>query len=61
MIKYQIGDIIILQQRERHRLIGLDNLGVAATAPLTATAIAYLAFPSEENDIIRVQDDYNRK
>jgi mannose-6-phosphate isomerase-like protein (cupin superfamily) len=54
---YQNGEILVLQQGERHRLIGLDNWGVVAefwqhTDPLT---------PSDEEDIVRVQDDYSRK
>jgi len=50
------GDIIKLNQGERHRLIGLNNWGVIAeiwkhTDP---------ARPSDEDDIVRVQDDFGR-
>ena len=53
---YQNGEILVLQQGERHRLIGLDNWGVVAefwqhTDP---------DYPSDEEDIVRVQDDYKR-
>jgi mannose-6-phosphate isomerase-like protein (cupin superfamily) len=51
-----VGDEIILRQGERHRLIGLDDWGVVAefwqhTEP---------HHPSDEEDIVRVQDDYGR-
>ena len=50
------GEIIILQQGERHRLIGLDTWGIVAefwqhTDPTKA---------SNEEDIVRLQDDYLR-
>ena len=50
------GDQIILEKGERHRLIGLESTAVIAeiwrhTDPNN---------PSDENDIIRVQDDYGR-
>jgi len=53
---FKEGEIIILQQGERHRLIGLDTWGIVAefwqhTDPTEA---------SNEEDIVRVQDDYNR-
>ena len=54
---FDAGQTIILEKGERHRLIGLDNWGVVAefwqhTDPDN---------PSDEDDIIRVQDDYARK
>lgn len=54
---YQNGEIIVLQQGERHRLIGLDNWGVVAEFWQHTDVID----PSDEEDIVRVQDDYARK
>lgn len=50
------GSMIRLQQGERHRLVGLDRWAVIAeiwqhTDPL---------HPSDEEDIVRLQDDYGR-
>tara|TARA_B100000787_G_scaffold75282_1_gene55460 strand:- start:1712 stop:2191 length:480 start_codon:yes stop_codon:yes gene_type:complete len=53
---YNEGDQIILQQGERHRLIGLDDFCVVAEIwQHTDTN-----HPSDEEDIIRVQDDFGR-
>ena len=50
------GNQIILQQGERHRLIGLDDFCVVAEIwQHTDTN-----HPSDEEDIIRVQDDFGR-
>jgi mannose-6-phosphate isomerase len=50
------GDIIKLHQGKRHRLIGLDGWGVVAEIwQHTDTAN-----PSDEDDIIRLQDDFGR-
>jgi mannose-6-phosphate isomerase len=51
-----IGDIVQLEQGERHRLIGLEDWGIVAeiwrhTAP---------GNPSNEEDIVRLQDDFGR-
>lgn len=56
-LTYQNGEFITLRQGERHRLIGLSNWGVVAeiwqhTDPEN---------PSDESDIVRVQDDFQRK
>jgi len=51
-----IGDIIQLKQEERHRLIGLDNWGVVAEIWRHTDA----KNPSDEEDIVRVQDDFGR-
>ncbi|AYQ34067.1 cupin domain-containing protein [Runella sp. SP2] len=53
---YQPGDLITLRQGERHRLVGLSEWGVLAeiwqhTDPEN---------PSDEDDIVRVQDDFGR-
>jgi len=50
------GAFIKLEQGERHRLIGLENWGIVAeiwqhTNPEN---------PSDEDDIVRVQDDFGR-
>ena len=54
---FEAGETIVLEKGERHRLIGLDGWGVVAefwqhTDP---------NHPSDEEDIVRVQDDYARK
>jgi mannose-6-phosphate isomerase len=50
------GDIIKLKQGERHRLMGLEDWGVVAEIWLHTDA----ANPSDEEDIVRVQDDFGR-
>lgn len=52
----KIGDIIQLKQGERHRLIGLDGWGVVAEIWRHTDA----ENPSDEDDIVRVQDDFGR-
>ena len=54
--KFFPGDQIKLKKRERHRMIGLNNYAVIAeiwqhTDPNN---------PSNENDIVRLSDDYGR-
>ena len=51
-----IGDIIQIKQRERHRLIGLDRWGITAEIWRHTDA----KNPSNEDDIVRVQDDFGR-
>ena len=56
IVKLDEGDEIKLVKGERHRLIGLDNYAVLAeiwqhTDPNN---------PSDENDIVRLSDDYGR-
>ena len=56
MKEYQKGDLIVLEKGERHRLVGLDDWGKIAeiwqhTDP---------EHPSDEEDIIRLQDDFGR-
>jgi mannose-6-phosphate isomerase len=53
---YNEGDQIILKQGERHRLIGLDDYCVVAEI-WQHTDVNH---PSDEDDIIRVQDDFGR-
>ena len=51
------GDIIKLATGKRHRLIGMDEWGIVAEIWQHTDE----ANPSDEDDIIRLQDDYNRK
>jgi mannose-6-phosphate isomerase len=53
---YNEGNQIVLQQGERHRLIGLDETSVVAEIWQHTDA----GNPSDEEDIIRVQDDFGR-
>ena len=57
MVTYQNGDTITLKQGERHRLIGLDDWGVVAEFWQHTDA----SLPSNEDDIVRLQDDYARE
>ncbi|MEQ1552619.1 MAG: hypothetical protein ABL929_00490 [Ferruginibacter sp.] len=50
------NDIIELKKGERHRLIGLDNWGIIAEIWRHTD----INNPSDENDIVRLQDDYGR-
>ena len=49
--------MITLQKAERHRLIGLDTWGVVAEFWQHTDASP----PSNEDDIVRLQDDYARE
>ena len=56
LVEKRLNDIVILAGGERHRLVGLDSWGIIAeiwqhTVP---------GHPSDEEDIIRVQDDFGR-
>jgi mannose-6-phosphate isomerase len=53
---YNEGDQLVLQQGERHRLIGLDDYSVVAEIWQHTDA----NHPSDEDDIRRVQDDFGR-
>ncbi|RZL41820.1 MAG: phosphoheptose isomerase [Pedobacter sp.] len=54
--QYQPGNQIKLNQGERHRLIGLEDWGVVAEIWQHTDA----QNPSDEDDIVRVQDDFGR-
>ncbi len=56
IIKLNKGDIIELKQGERHRLIGTDNWGIIAEIWRHTNADN----PSDEDDIVRLQDDFGR-
>ena len=49
------GDKVTLAKGERHRLIGLDDFGVVAEIWQHTDSV-----PSDENDIVRLEDEYNR-
>jgi mannose-6-phosphate isomerase len=51
-----IRDTITLQKGERHRLIGLDDYAIIAEIWQHTDA----NHPSDEGDIVRVQDDFGR-
>ena len=51
------GDTITFQIEERHRLVGLSNFGVVAEIWIHTD----LKNPSNEQDIVRLEDDYFRK
>ena len=53
---FKEGDVIELQEEERHRLIGLSDFGIVAEIWIHTDP----ANPSDENDIVRLQDDYSR-
>lgn len=55
-ITLNIGDVIQLKKGERHRLVGLDGWGIIAEIWRHTDE----ENPSDEDDIIRVQDDFGR-
>ena len=56
LISYKKGDFIKLKQGERHRLIGLEDYAIIAEIWQHTNA----NHPSDEDDIVRVQDDFKR-
>ena len=56
VIKLSKGDIIELKQGERHRLIGTETWGIIAEIWRHTDRNN----PSDENDIVRLQDDFGR-
>jgi mannose-6-phosphate isomerase len=50
------GDTIRLAQGQRHRLVGLNGWGIIAEIWQHTDA----ALPSDESDIVRLQDDFGR-
>ena len=50
------GEIIHFKPQERHRLIGLDKIGIVAEIWIHTD----LSNLSDENDIVRINDDYKR-
>ena len=57
LVSFGAGETVVLQQGERHRLIGLDDYAVIAEI-WQHTDVTH---PSDEEDIVRLQDDYSRK
>ena len=51
------GDEINISQGERHRIIGTDDYAIVAEIWIHTDKDN----PSDEDDIVRVQDDFNRK
>jgi len=56
LVRFIEGDQVRLAQGERHRLIGLEDYGIVAEIWQHTDVI-----PSDEEDIVRVQDDFSRK
>jgi mannose-6-phosphate isomerase-like protein (cupin superfamily) len=52
----KVNDIITLKQGERHRLIGLETWGIVAEIWQHTDN----ENPSNEDDIVRIQDDFGR-
>ncbi|MBX9781955.1 MAG: hypothetical protein K2X48_01550 [Chitinophagaceae bacterium] len=53
---FEPGDIIVLNKGQRHRLVGLNGWGIVAEIWQHTDPDA----PSDEEDIIRLQDDFGR-
>ena len=56
LIEFEEGTQVKLTQGERHRLIGLSDCGIVAVISQHTSDV-----PSDESDIIRVQDDIDRR
>ena len=56
IVQMSVGEIIRLKQGERHRLVGLEGWGTIAEIWLHTDP----QNPSDEEDIIRVSDDFGR-
>jgi len=56
LVQFGEGEQVRLVQGERHRLIGLEDYGIVAEIWQHTDII-----PSDEEDIVRVQDDFSRK
>ncbi|WP_143961681.1 cupin domain-containing protein [Litoribacter populi] len=52
----EIGEVVKLKQGERHRLVGLRKWGMVAEIWMHADP----SNPSDEEDIVRVEDDFDR-
>ncbi|MBS1742387.1 MAG: phosphoheptose isomerase [Bacteroidetes bacterium] len=52
----KLGDIITLKKGERHRLVGLNDWGIVAEIWIHTDP----GHPSDEDDIVRLQDDFGR-
>jgi mannose-6-phosphate isomerase len=56
VITLMAGQVISLEKGERHRLVGTNEWGVVAEIWQHTDA----SHPSDEDDIVRLQDDYGR-
>ena len=56
LFRFREGEQVRLAQGERHRLVGLEDYGIVSEIWQHTDSI-----PSDEEDIVRVQDDYKRK
>ena len=54
--RYTTNDFVVINQGERHRLVGLGSWGIIAEIWQHTNK----DFPTDEDDIVRVQDDYGR-
>ena len=57
VLPMEMGKVVSLQQGERHRLVGTNDWGIVAEIWMHSDA----NHPSDEEDIVRLQDDYARK
>lgn len=57
LLPMQKEKLVSLDQGERHRLVGLNTWGIVAEIWMHTDPNN----PSDEEDIVRVQDDYSRK
>ena len=55
LVRLSEGKQVRLAQGERHRLLGLEDYGIVAEIWQHTDAM-----PSDEEDIVRVQDDFKR-
>jgi mannose-6-phosphate isomerase-like protein (cupin superfamily) len=53
---FEPGEIIVLNQGQRHRLVGLSEWGILAEIWQHTNPDE----PSDEDDIVRLQDDFGR-
>ena len=56
IVSFHTGEIIDIKLKERHRIVGLNNHSIIAEIWIHID----LNNPSDEDDIIRLQDDYSR-
>jgi mannose-6-phosphate isomerase-like protein (cupin superfamily) len=55
-VALKVGEVIKLEKGERHRLIGESDWGIVAEIWVHTDP----SYPSDESDIVRLQDDYAR-
>ncbi|MDG1275648.1 MAG: phosphoheptose isomerase [Algoriphagus sp.] len=56
LIEMVLGETVSLEKGERHRLVGLDGWGIVAEIWVHSDSTN----PSDEDDIVRLEDDYSR-